>query len=170
MRKCKKNYDLIIIDLYFSDGVPEHLTTKEFYNDLNNCLSDKGILLSNSSNDFQNKETLKLVLSTFGSVFNNLYYFDQPGKKMANLYIIASNNDKLERIYNFNPEFNYLPKKIKPELIRVFSNLKKFDNKNLKNEYINYDEKNRYSVFFARSLMGYIKFQSLNNPSRLLIN
>ena len=55
--------------------MPEHLTTKEFYNNLNNCLDSQGILLSNSVADFLNEDTLKSVLSTFNSVFNTVYYF-----------------------------------------------------------------------------------------------
>ena len=54
VRKCKKRYNLIIIDLFFADGIPEHLTTIEFYNDLKNCLYDDGILISNSITDFSN--------------------------------------------------------------------------------------------------------------------
>ena len=38
VKKCKKKYDLIVIDLFFGDGVPEHLTTKEFYRDLKKCM------------------------------------------------------------------------------------------------------------------------------------
>ena len=37
-KKCPRKYNLIIIDLFFADGIPEHLTTVEFYHDLRNCL------------------------------------------------------------------------------------------------------------------------------------
>ena len=38
-KKCPRKYNLIIIDLFFADGIPEHLTTVEFYHDLRNCLN-----------------------------------------------------------------------------------------------------------------------------------
>ena len=36
VKKCKKKYDLIVVDLFFEDGAPEHLTTFEFYQNLKN--------------------------------------------------------------------------------------------------------------------------------------
>ena len=49
--------------MFFADGIPDHLTTIEFYNDLKNCLYDDGILISNSITDFSNNLTLNLDLS-----------------------------------------------------------------------------------------------------------
>ena len=54
VKNCPRKYNLIIIDLFFADGIPEHLTTVEFYNDLKKCLNKNGIILSNSVGDFSN--------------------------------------------------------------------------------------------------------------------
>ena len=42
VRKCERNYDAAVVDLFFGDNVPDYLMTKEFFGDLKNCLRAKG--------------------------------------------------------------------------------------------------------------------------------
>jgi len=171
IRKCKKKYDLIIVDLFLSDGIPEHLITKEFFKDLNNCLTNDGIIVSNSIMDFTNELALNTILSTYGSVFKNLYYFDQLNSKIANLYIVTSNNSELDKkLYGFKPTFDYLPLKIKPDLNNILRRLIKFDKKNINDKNILSDENNKYSYIFAKNLQNYRKLIGSRTPSRFLMN
>ena len=170
VRKCKKKYELIIIDLFFSGGVPEHLTTKEFYNDLNNCLSNDGIVITNSLMDFSNELALNSVLSTFNVVFKNVYYFNQVNRDIANLYVIASNKKDLKKLNGLQPSFEYLPNEVIAGLNSVLVNLTKFENKKFNDKNVIYDEKNSYSNIFAKSLSNFRKDIRSKIPSRLLIN
>jgi|TARA_Y100000294_G_scaffold175209_1_gene194780 spermidine synthase len=173
VKNCKKKYNLIIIDLFFADGVPEHLTTKEFYNNLNNCLDSQGIVLSNSVADFLNEDTLKSVLSTFNSVFNKVYYFYdkefmiKTNIKITNLYVLATNKNKLN---NLDIKFENIPKKMRHRLISTLRNFNKFSKKNTHKKYILYDEKNNYSHLFSKSMSNFRKLISMSIPSRILIN
>jgi spermidine synthase len=173
VRKCKKKYNLIIIDLFFADGIPEHLTTIEFYNDLKNCLYDDGILISNSITDFSNDLTLNTVLSTFNAVFKNLYYFydktyvDQSPIKVTNLYTLATNKGQLK---NLNLKFDHVPEIMRAKLSSTLRNINKFKVEEMNKENIIYDEKNTYSEIFSKSMQSFRQLVSSSIPSRILIN
>jgi spermidine synthase len=170
VKKCKKKYDLIIMDLFFTDGVPEHLTTKEFYENLNNCLNDNGIVLSNQLMDFSNELALNSVLSTFNDQFDNLHYFYRPGAEFANLYIFAGKKGRSKTLEGFQLKLDLIPKFIKPSVIKVLSNSNKFEEENSNDQNIFYDEKNRYSIIFAKVLEKQRKLINFHIPSRVLIN
>ena len=170
VKKCEKKYDLIIIDLFFADSVPEHLTTKEFYKNLDNCLNDNGVVLSNSLMDFSNKLALNSVLSTFYNQFDDLYFFYRPGFEVGNLYIIAGKNGTSKRVQGLKLSLDSIPKGIKPTVIQILRNAKKFKKENFNDQNILYDEKNQYSIIFAKILPKYRKLVTYSIPSRILIN
>ena len=169
VKKCKKKYDLIILDL-FADGDPEHLTTKEFYQNLDNCLNDNGVVLSNSLMDFSNELALNSVLSTFSSQFDDLHYFHIPDAEVNNLYIIAGKNGTSKRVQGLNLSLDSIPKGIKPTVIKVLRNAKKFKKEDFIDQNILYDEKNQYSIIFAKILPKYKKLLHSLVSSRILIN
>ena len=172
-KKCPRKYNLIIIDLFFADGIPEHLTTVEFYHDLRNCLNKNGIILSNSVGDFSNNDTLNSVLFTFNSIFKDVYYFydksyiKQSTIKVANLYILATNN---KDILNSEIKISDIPKSMTKKVISILKNRNKFEMTNLQDDYLIYDEKNNYSEIFSKSMTTFRKIVSLSIPSRILIN
>lgn len=172
-KKCPRKYNLIIIDLFFADGIPEHLTTVEFYRDLRNCLNKNGIILSNSVGDFSINETLNSVLYTFNSIFEDVYYFydksyiEQSTIKVANLYILATNN---KDILNSEIKISDIPKSMSKKVISILKNRNKFEMTNLRDDYLIYDEKNNYSEIFSKSMTNFRKIVGLSIPSRILIN
>ena len=170
VKKCEKKYDLIIIDLFFADGVPEHLTTKEFYKNLDNCLNDNGVVLSNSLMDFSNKLALNSVLSTFSNQFDDLHFFHKPGAEVGNLYIVAGKNGTSKRLEGLNVSLDFIPKGIKSKVIQVLRNAKKFKKEDFNDQNILYDEKNQFSIIFAKILPKYRKLVTSLVPSRILIN
>ena len=112
-------------------------------------------------------------MSTFNSIFENLYYFydkneiNNSNKKITNLYVMASHKKVLT---NINFKLDNVPKFIKPKLISTLKNINKFigDNTNSKN--ILYDESNKYSHIFATSMPSFRKLIGSSIPSRILIN
>jgi len=172
-KSCPRKYNLIIIDLFFADGIPEHLTTVEFYRDLRNCLDKNGVIVSNSVGDFSNSNTLNSVLFTFNAIFKDVYYFydkpyiQQSPIKVTNLYILATNN---KDIFNSKIRANNIPISMKKKVISILKNKNKFEMANLENDYLIYDEKNNYSEIFSRSMTNFRKTLSISIPSRILIN
>ena len=154
-KKCPRKYNLIIIDLFFADGIPAHLTTVEFYHDLRNCLNKNGIILSNSVGDFSINDTLNSVLFTFNSIFKDVYYFYDKS-------YIEQSTIKVANLYN--------PKSMSKKVISILKNRNKFKMTNLRDDYLIYDEKNNYSEIFSKSMTTFRKIVSLSIPSRILIN
>ena len=170
VKKCKKKYDLIIIDLFFADGVPEHLTTKEFYKNINNCLNDNGIILSNSLMDFSNELALNSTLSTFNNQFDNLYYFYRPINECTNLYVVAVKKGSSKTIEGLKVKLNSVPSSIKPKVIQALRNANKFQQEDFNYQNILSDKNNQFSIIFAKVIPKFRKaFVSLV-PSRILIN
>jgi len=173
VKNCKKKYDLVIIDLFFADGVPEHLTTKEFFEDIQKCMNRDGILISNNFTDIGNKLTITSLLSTFYSVYGNIYYFYNKNLvkdkkiKTTNLFIVAFDKPLTQ---NITFDFEDVPENI---LKIVFGNLRnsnKFKSNNYNKDMVISDGGNNYSYLFAKS---YISFRNLVvkfTPSRILIN
>ena len=170
VKNCEKKYDLVVIDLFFSDGVPEHLTTKEFYKNLDDCLNDNGVVLSNSLMDFSNKLALNSVLSTFNSQFDDLHFFHRPGFEVANLYIVAGKKGTSKRVQGLNISLDFIPEQIKPTVVQIIRNAKKFKKEDFNDQNILYDEKNQFSIIFAKILPKYRKLVTSLVPSRILIN
>ena len=170
VKKCEKKYDLIILDLFFADGVPEHLTTNEFYKNLDNCLNENGVVLSNSFMDFSNELALNSVLSTFSNQFDDLHFFHKPGAEVGNLYIVAGKNGTSKRLEGLNVSLDFIPLGIKSEVIQVLRNEKKFKKEDFNDQNILYDEKNQFSIIFAEILPKYRKLVTSSVPSRILIN
>ena len=169
VRKCKKKYDVIIIDLFMADGVPEHLTTKEFYQDLKNCLNNDGIVISNTFMDFTNKLGFNSVLSTFNTVFKDVYYSNKVKNRVDNLFIVASRKGVIKNL-DLSINFNSTPKNITPKIISILKSFEKFKDKEFNDQNIFFDEKNDYSIIFAKSFLHFRKKIFSNTPSRFLIN
>ncbi|MCS7280931.1 MAG: fused MFS/spermidine synthase [Desulfobacterota bacterium] len=66
---CKEKYDVVFLDAYNDLTVPYHLTTKEFLTQVNNIMTEDGILLSNIIDNFQKGEFLPSYIHTLKRVF-----------------------------------------------------------------------------------------------------
>ena len=152
-----------------ADGVPEHLTTKEFYQDLKNCLNNDGIVISNTFMDFTNKLGFNSVLSTFNTVFKDVYYSNKVKNRVDNLFIVASRKGVIKNL-DLSINFNSTPKNITPKIISILKSFEKFKDKEFNDQNIFFDEKNDYSIIFAKSFLHFRKKIFSNTPSRFLIN
>jgi spermidine synthase len=48
LRDCKRPWDLIVVDLFHGDGMPDYLVTRDFFRDLRNCLGRDGVAVFNT--------------------------------------------------------------------------------------------------------------------------
>lgn len=81
-----KHYDLIILDAFSGDYIPEHLMTKEFLQEARNLLTDKGVLVANT---FSISKLYDHESTTYQSVFHQFFNVKRP-EISANRIIIAS--------------------------------------------------------------------------------
>lgn len=94
LRKSDKTYDLIIMDAYTSNKygsyIPYHLATLEFFEIVDEHLSDDGVFAFNVIGQIygERKEILASIYHTLSKVFPNLYLF--PAYESQNVVVIAS--------------------------------------------------------------------------------
>lgn len=110
MRDCEGEYNAVLIDLFRGDGVPEHLVTREFFQDIRHCLKDNGGLVLNIMYNDLNAPAVMALLATMRDVFGRVAFAypdsdttgvndeaaDQSVHKIENAYIFTSLSDVVE--------------------------------------------------------------------------
>lgn len=76
-----KLYDIVIVDLFRGDGIPEHLVTKEFFQDLFDCMSPQGVIVMNSFTHDDYDRAHHALLKTVHSVFGEIYAVYKTGQE-----------------------------------------------------------------------------------------
>ena len=109
-REALKNrkYDIIILDAFGSDYIPEHLTTVEFLEEVKQVLSPQGVLAANtfSSSKFYHHES-----STYAQVFGKFFVIRT--KAGSNRIILHSANPDLLAIENIENNVKALGSRLK---------------------------------------------------------
>jgi len=83
----KQQYDWIILDAFNGDYIPEHLMTKEFYQETKMLLSDDGVL---SANTFSVSKLYQHESATYHAVFGDFY--NVANRKNSNRIILTKKN------------------------------------------------------------------------------
>jgi spermidine synthase len=83
----KQQFDLIILDAFNGDYIPEHLLTKEFLTEIKAILSDDGVLAANT---FSSSKLYQHESATYQAVFGDFY--NVRGDKHSNRIILASHS------------------------------------------------------------------------------
>lgn len=85
--RSQQHYDLIILDAFNGDYIPEHLMTREFLQEAKQLLSKDGVLIANT---FSNYKLYHHESVTYQDVFGPFGYIHS--KKSGNRIIYAANN------------------------------------------------------------------------------
>ncbi|MFS0862379.1 spermidine synthase [Fredinandcohnia sp. 179-A 10B2 NHS] len=87
-----QSQDIILLDAYSSNGVPQHLITKEFFALTNEKLSHNGILLINYIGTIKNDKNLYKIYSRIKAIYPYAKLFASDPKKASNqnLFLVAS--------------------------------------------------------------------------------
>lgn len=82
----EQRYDLIILDAFNGEYIPEHLLTQEFLEETQNLLTDNGVVVSNT---FSSSSLYHHESATYHEVFGDFYSLTNR-KQTGNRIIIAS--------------------------------------------------------------------------------
>ncbi len=91
LNSCNGGYDVVIIDLFHGDGVPDYLVTRDFFRDLKHCLGANGIAVFNTFADLDHPRAYAHFLTTLNSElpFMTLYRPDYGLARHINSFIVA---------------------------------------------------------------------------------
>ncbi len=81
----KKQYDLVILDAFTGEYIPEHLMTLEFMQDIAALLTDEGVVISNT---FQGSALYDYESATYQEAFGNFLNLKMPDT--GNRVIVAT--------------------------------------------------------------------------------
>jgi spermidine synthase len=105
LRKTEQKYDLIILDAYYAESIPFHLTTSEFVHLAHTRLAPGGIIVSNLIGALEGPQSalFRAMYKTFATSFTGLYPFPtgfQPSRNLEtlrNIILVASDQRGLTR-------------------------------------------------------------------------
>ena len=87
-----RKYDVIAIDAYRPPYIPFHLTTREFFEQVRDHLTDNGVVAINVGRTRTDWSLVQVLASTLKAVFPNVYTVDlaQPGFDLINVLVVAT--------------------------------------------------------------------------------
>ena len=106
--KSNQKYDLIILDAYNGDYIPEHLMTREFLTDVMSLLTPNGIAIANT---FASSRLYDHESVTYSEVFGEFINFKMPGS--GNRVIIAG-KDELPNQNVLKAQADHLKTRLEP--------------------------------------------------------
>jgi len=92
LRRCKDTYDTVVVDLFHGDGIPEYLITRDFFNDLRNCLKPEGVAVFNTFVDLDRPSVYAHFLVTLHAELPEIVVYrpDAAGSRHVNSFVVAS--------------------------------------------------------------------------------
>jgi spermidine synthase len=90
LQKTPYRYDIIVLDAYYADAIPFHLTTREFLKELKAKLTPTGIVVSNIIGNVRGPDSklFRSLLKTLETEFAQTYVF--PVEEVSNIIVIAT--------------------------------------------------------------------------------
>ncbi|NOY63288.1 MAG: hypothetical protein GXP10_09100, partial [Gammaproteobacteria bacterium] len=172
IRHCDKRYDIMVVDLFQGDGIPDYLLTREFFHDMKQCMSTNGIAVFNTFGtparlDASYYHVLKTINSEFKTL-KMLHDDESDATKMTNIYLLASPSKRLQ--LDSRVKFKNIPPSIHQQLKRVFAKSRPIDKTMLANAMILTDEHNVFAFHNAQNYLRYRENLLKIVPEEMLVN
>lgn len=92
LRSCDGSYDVVVVDLFHGDGVPDYLITRDIFRDLKSCLAAGGIAVFNTFADLDHRRPYAHFLTTLRTElpYIVLYRPDYGLASHVNSFVVAS--------------------------------------------------------------------------------
>ncbi|MEI8082081.1 MAG: fused MFS/spermidine synthase, partial [Actinomycetes bacterium] len=96
-----QTYDVVLIDAYYADALPFHLTTAEFLQEVKSRMAPDGVMAYNVISPVagKNSRLFRTTYRTTGGVWDHLWVFpiglsaDNNAQKLRNTIVLASDAD-----------------------------------------------------------------------------
>ncbi|MFQ5684251.1 MAG: fused MFS/spermidine synthase [Candidatus Binatia bacterium] len=123
LTRTHERYDLILLDAYFKDTIPFHLTTREFFQTANRKLTSKGVIVINIIGAVTGPKgkIVRSVVKTLREVFHQIYLFptlraeNTPLDTMQNVIVIATKEQQRLDIREIMKRSNTLGRDLFPD-------------------------------------------------------
>jgi len=78
VRRCRPAYDVVVVDLFQGDAVPDYLMTAEFFRAIRGCLNPGGAVAMNAFFDDEDDGPNRRLIATVAAAFGTVARFDLP--------------------------------------------------------------------------------------------
>jgi spermidine synthase len=87
-----RKYDVIAIDAYRPPYIPFHLTTREFFVEVREHLTENGVVAINAGRTLTDWSLVEVLASTLKAEFPSVYLVDleEPGQDLINVLVVAT--------------------------------------------------------------------------------
>jgi len=109
----KRKYDMVILDAFTGDYIPEHLTTVEFLEEVSALLSDNGVLVANT---FSTSKLYHHESVTYSVVFGDFFNFKMP---ITGNRVIIANGKPLPSRKQLQDQANKLAVRLKKYNVNI---------------------------------------------------
>lgn len=128
LTQTDKTYDVIGIDAYRQPYIPFHLTTREFFQEAKDQLTDEGVVVVNAGRTADDFRLVEVMAATMADVFPHVYIIDV--ERFNNSMVIATNQES-SSIENFIENIEAIPKgsiiRSVGEASIEFGNIRRYD-------------------------------------------
>ncbi len=109
VRKCKRSFDVVVVDLYQGDSTPDYLLTAEFFSDVRRCIRDGGAVVMNALFDDYDDEPNRRLLATIASAFGQVVEFHP---REGNSFVVGTTGPAPAKM-------TFVPDNIPPPLVNI---------------------------------------------------
>ncbi|CAN5717583.1 fused MFS/spermidine synthase [soil metagenome] len=102
LEKTDNRYDVIGIDAYRQPYIPFHLTTKEFFEAVDNHLTDDGVAVVNAGRTREDFRLVEVIAATMDAVFDEVYLIDV--EDFNNTMVVGVNGESSVNAFFSNVE------------------------------------------------------------------
>lgn len=168
VRGCRGAHDLVVVDLFQGDGIPDYLVTREFFADVAACLRPDGVVVVNSFADLDRPVGHRHMLATVKAAFREVLVFRRPDYEgFLNAYLVAAQHELDPRRPIALPDIS---QRFAPELRSVFGNGSRVTPESLHGARPIGDERNFLGHANAESYMAYRRSTLGMLPASFLVN
>ena len=163
-RRCRREYDVAILDLFQGDGTPDYLLTLQFFQDVRGCLRDGGVAVMNVFLDERNEEPNRRLLATVAAAFPRVVEFRSP---VGNAFVVATTGRVAAEIA---VDTDKVPAHLRDLVARTLSSGRLISRQDLAGVRPITDEHNVFSVIFADAQMRQRRLLVQLFPPHVLVN
>jgi spermidine synthase len=168
-QRCPEAFDIAIVDLFAGDGSPEHLVTREFFQDVRACLSASGVMGLNAFLDPDHPEPFEALLATCVAVFSACGTLETE----SNGVVIAAREPRaLRALWDIRLEGAAVPLALAARLDESLTGIEihAADSPLVRGRPVLTDDDNRYAAIAAPMQAAYRRWVLDRIPDRLLVN
>ena len=163
-RRCTREYDIAILDLFQGDGTPDYLLTVEFFQDVRGCLREGGAAVMNAFLDERDEEPNRRLLATVAAAFPRVVEY----RSLAgSAFVVGTTGRVVEEV---SPDLDKVPAHLRDVVARTLLSGRLIARRDLLGVPPVTDDQNVFSVIFADAQMRLRRNVVGLFPPQVLVN